>query len=630
MKPGDVASPIRQPVDRSRMTNLRFAALLASLALALAPGAAFARNVVIFVADGLRSHAVTPASSPALAALRAEGVDFANSHSLYPTITTPNASVIATGHLLADTGDFGNTIWVGGRLGGPYASLVGLEDDVAQNLLNRRFGGDYLGEPTLLEAARTKGYSTAVIGKHGPAAIQDVTARSGAGTIVIDDATGHGERGVPLAPDVAAALQAAGFSPIAPDRGANGHSGSFNAPGTLSANVEQQDWFVGVATKVVLPRFKAAGKPFVLVFWSRDPDGTQHDQGDSLNALTPGINGPTTLLAFRNISNDLQALRDTLKALGLDQDTDIVVTADHGFSTMSRQSQTSAAARLRYADVVPGFLPRGFLAIDMAKALNLRLMDPTGAEVETAKGAYPKAGALLGGDAEHPQVVIAPNGGTTLIYLPGPDGRVLAPKIVEFLTRQDYTGAIFVNDTLGPIPGALPMSRVGLIGSAKTPQPSIVVSFRSWSTGCADPEMCGVEVADSSQQQGQGIHGAFSRADTHNFMAATGPDFKHGFVDPAPVSNADWANTLAHVLGLELAGAGQARGRVMTEALKDGGAAPQAKAVVVASELAANGFVTVLNAQETAGETYFDAAGAPGRTLGLKIPEHFEAGRAAR
>jgi hypothetical protein len=26
----------------------------------------------------------------------------------------------------------------------------------------------------------------------------------------------------------------------------------------------------------------------------------------------------------------------------------------------------------------------------------------------------------------------------------------------------------------------------------------------------------------------------------------------------------------------------------------------------------------VLNAQEAAGETYFDAAGAPGRTLGLK------------
>ena len=37
-----------------------------------------------------------------------EGVDFRNSHSLYPTVTTPNASAIATGHYIGDTGDFGN------------------------------------------------------------------------------------------------------------------------------------------------------------------------------------------------------------------------------------------------------------------------------------------------------------------------------------------------------------------------------------------------------------------------------------------------------------------------------------------------------------------------------------------
>jgi hypothetical protein len=173
------------------------------------------------------------------------------------------------------------------------------------------------------------------------------------------------------------------------------------------------------------------------------------------------------------------------------------------------------------------------------------------------------------------------------------------------------------------------MSRVGLIGAARTPHPSIVVTFRSWSTGCEDPEMCGVEIADSGQQQGQGIHGAFSRADTHNFMAAIGPDFKTRFKDPAPVSNADWANTLAHLLGLELSTNGKLRGRVMAEALAQGGAPPQTKAIVVASEPAANGFVTVLNAQQAAGQTYYDAAGAPGRTLGLKVPDHLKSGRAA-
>jgi hypothetical protein len=225
---------------------------------------------------------------------------------------------------------------------------------------------------------------------------------------------------------------------------------------------------------------------------------------------------------------------------------------------------------------------------------------------------------LLGDDPANPQVVVAPNGGTVLLYLPGPGARALAPRVVEFLTRQDYTGGVFVNDALGAIPGALPMSRIGLVGSARTPQPSIVVSLRSFSTGCADPEMCGVEVADSGQQQGQGIHGAFSRADTHNFMAAAGPDFKAGFVDAAPVGNADWGNTLARVLGLELSANGHSKGRVMAEALRGGGPAPEAHAVVLRSEPAANGFQTVLNAQQAAGETYFDAAGMPGRTLGLK------------
>jgi hypothetical protein len=34
-------------------------------------------------------------------------------------------------------------------------------------------------------------------------------------------------------------------------------------------------------------------KPLIIVVWLRDPDGSRHNQGDSLNALTPGINRPT-------------------------------------------------------------------------------------------------------------------------------------------------------------------------------------------------------------------------------------------------------------------------------------------------------------------------------------------------
>ena len=599
-------------------TARAFVLALAAAFAVSTPVAAAPHNVIIFVADGLRSRIVTPQTAPAIAALRAQGVDFQNSHSLFPTVTTPNASAIATGHRIGDTGDFGNSVYAGAAMPAPYSSsIVGLEDDTMLGLMNARFGGNYLGETSLLQAARAKGYATAVLGKHGPAAIQDVTARDGKGSIVIDDRTGSAG-GIPLAPDVQAAIAAAGLPVVAPGRGANGRSGTFDTPGTLVANIDQGDWFTGVAAKALIPRFKAAGKPFVMVFWSRDPDGTQHGNGDSLQSLQPGINGPTSLAAIRNASNDLQALRDALKAQGLEADTDIIVTADHGFSTLSRDSQTSGSAKLSYAGVKPGQMPQGFLAIDLAKDLGLGLFDEKGATVSPAGGTYPRSGALLGADPARPSVVVAPNGGAIDIYLTGPDAKGLAPRIVRSLTRQDYVSAIFVHDRFGGLAGALPMSSIGLVGSALTPAPSIVVGLRNFSTGCADPELCGAEISDAGQQPGQGTHGSFGRQDTHNFMAAVGPDFKAGFVDPAPVSNADWAITVAHILGLDLHPRGKATGRVMREALAGGGPAPVSKRAKLRSKPAANGFVTELDYQAAAGQTYFDAAGMQGRTIGLR------------
>ena len=601
-------------------------ALLSALAAAVAIVAGLAacgpsppHNLVIFVADGLRYGAVTAQSAPALAAVQKDGVDFRNSHALYPTVTTPNASAIATGHRLGDTGDFGNSVYLGAPALGPaFGALVAnYEDDPTLKAVNARFGGNYLGETGLLAAARARGYSTAVIGKLGPAAIQDLTGFDGAHGIIVDDSTGTPD-GLPLAPDIVRALKDAKLPTTAPDRGLNTDPGTYIMPGVHVPNREQQDWFAAVATRIVLPRFQAARKPFVLVFWSRDPDGTQHNQGDSLNTLTPGINGPTSLAAIRNASDDLQRLRDALKQLGLDRTTNIIVTADHGFSTASKQSATSPAARMAFNDVKTGLLPPGFLAIDLAQQLNLPLFEPNGLDVLLKDGFHPKKGsAVLGADPRNPDVVIGANGGSDLIWLPKANAKALAARIVDLLAAHDYTGAIFVGDRLGPLPGALPLSAIGLKGSARTPSPSIIVSFRSFPTGCAQPELCGAEVADTDLQQGQGIHGAFSRADTRNFMAAVGPDFKAGFADPTPVSNADIALTAANILGLEMGGRGSLVGRVAAESLK-GGRPVAVTAQVIRSTPGRNGFTTVLNMQRVGATPYFDAAGAPGRTLGLR------------
>jgi arylsulfatase A-like enzyme len=584
----------------------RLFAALAAVVLATLVGCGFQpkrHNLVIFVADGLRSGIVTSRTAPTMAEIRREGVDFQNSHSLFPTVTTANASAIATGHRLGDTGDFGNSVFPGDAPlpNDPTARVVHFENDAVLGDMNQRFGGDYLGETSLLEAARKAGYETAVVGKLGPSSIQDVLARDGRSTVVIDDNTGAA-KGFPLPAWVRKAIAAVGLGP--------------SAPATGQPNTAQQDWFTAVVTRVLLPRFHDEDRPFVLVFWSLDPDGSQHETRDSLGSLTPGINGPTSLAAIRNADTDLARIRASLHNLGLEDSTDIVVTADHGFSTDSRQSATSGAAKAAYPDVPQGFLPPGFFAIDLAHALTLPLYDRKGVSVDPGKGAFPSGGsALIGKDPAHPDIVIGANGGADLLWLPGADAKVLAQRAVAAITQQDYVAAIFVDDALGPIPGTLPLSAIGLVGSARTPRPSIVVSFRSYSTGCANPELCAAEVAETSLQQGQGIHGSLSRANTHNFMAAIGPDFRRHYLDPAPVSNADLAPTLAKIFGFDLGNVGRLGGRVLREARRDGDQAGAYRADLISSTQAANGFRTVLHVQRLGDQTYYDWAGAPGRVV---------------
>jgi len=577
------------------------------------------RNLILFIPDGLRARIVTPETAPAMAALRDRGVNFANPHSLFPTFTMANGSAMATGHYLGDTGTFSNTIYTGYSVPSAGNTVVPfIENDDVLGDIDNHFGGNYLNEDSLLKLARDKGLSTAAIGKVGPTLLFDHTDRAdrpGLHSIVIDDATGS-PKGVPLPDEFKAELERAGLPAKPPGRGDNAKAGDAKTPGTVVANVAQQGYFADVAAKVVLPLFKARNQPFVLVFWSRDPDGSQHNQGDSLNQLTPGINGPTSMAGIRNADNNLAQLRKALDELGLAASTNILVSADHGFSTISKESKTSPSVKVTYPDTPAGFLPLGFLAIDLSKALKLPLFDPNAGNAPVAADAHPKFGnGVLGSDPAKPELVVATNGGSDLIYLPTKD-KQLARRTVAALLEQDYVSGLFVDDALGQIPGALPMSALGLKGQAATPTPSIVVNFRSYASGCAEPTNCSVQVADTVLRQGQGMHGSFSRGDTMNFMAAIGPDFKAGFADPLPVSNADVGFTAAKLMGLEPTTKGKLIGRLMTEAMPNG-AVPKARTAQIRSRFAANGLRTVLNFQRVGDQRYFDTAGFPGRTLGL-------------
>jgi hypothetical protein len=116
------------------------------------------------------------------------------------------------------------------------------------------------------------------------------------------------------------------------------------------------------------------------------------------------------------------------------------------------------------------------------------------------------------------------------------------------------------------------------------------------------------------------MHGSFGRADTLNFMAAHGPDFRTQYTDQLPASNADIGMTIARLLQLQLAPKGKLLGRVLTESLRghENDLLPKIEYRLQESDSSFNGLKTVLRTQAMGAYTYYDAAGFLGPTAGLK------------
>jgi arylsulfatase A-like enzyme len=379
----------------------------------------------------------------------------------------------------------------------------------------------------------------------------------------------------------------------------------------------------------------------VLLFWSRDPDGTQHNEGDSLQHLKPGINGDSAKRGLRNADHCLQQLLDWLDAHPAVKDsTDVLVTSDHGFATISRReiaadgTQSSEVSAVMTYGVSgkdkpepEGTLPTGFLAVDLGIREHMRVFDPAvrataGSSVYAEvllggeKSQYPSTGSALLGetvrqvDGSDAKLIVAANGGSDMIYIPNQSAE-LVRQTIDVLAQLDYIDGIFVDDKYcaspADCPGALLMSRIGLMGHSAVPRPAIVVSFKHFYQTPGDLQSA-AQIADTTLQEGQGNHGGFGREQTLNNMAAIGPDFKVGFVDAAPAGNVDIAPTLAHILGVTLPSHGSLKGRVLEEALAGGKIAAQVEQKTVESAPGAGGMSTRLEYQEFGGVIYLDDA----------------------
>jgi arylsulfatase A-like enzyme len=645
---------------------LRFASVsVFALILASSSSAQQKHNVIIFVADGLRRGSVTAEDMPTFLKVRTNGVDFRNSHSVFPTFTTANASVIATGHGLGDTGDYSNTIYPGVWLTKPIANPTAgtvvpyLENDEILADMNSVFNGNYLGERTLLSVAREHGFNVASIGKLGPTAIQQNDALSwdaqdqlsSGGAIVIDDSTGL-PAGFSVPQEILEALDKAGLSRDAPtrsngfkenSRSNNEYKGDAQSPGTKEPDRVQEQWFADVTTQVLLPKFTADGKPFMLLFWSRDPDGSQHNQGDSLQNLVPGVNGDTSKRGLRNADHCLKQLLDWLDAHpAIKANTDVMLTSDHGFATISRRElgtdgtlTAEPSAALEYemsttekAPQPRGTLPTGFLAVDLGIRLHMNVFDGV---VRSATGPSVYAQLSIGGEkSQHPsgygsallgdvvrrvdgsdaKLIVASNGGSDLLYVPDHSVETVRQTIAA-LSQLDYVGGVFVDDAYCPVmtdcPGALPMSSIGLVGSSKVPRPALAVTYKNFYLNPGDLQSA-IQIADTDLQEGQGQHGGFGREQTLNNMAAIGPDFKSKFVDDAPMGNIDIVPTLAHILGIDMPSVGTLKGRVVSESLGGGTAVKPEPVKTALSAPASDGTRTLLEYEEFHGVRYLDRA----------------------
>jgi arylsulfatase A-like enzyme len=280
--------------------------LLTLAVVAIAPQAAGAGKAtlnLVLVLDGLRPDSITPEDTPNLWRLRREGVDFINSHAVFPTVTRVNATAISTGVYPGRNGMLGNSIYIpavdpnGAFPNSEHANLLRL-DEVT--------GGNMLLAKSLAEILAERGKRLAVVssGSTGGALLLNPRAPKGGGVLI----NGYWEPGARVA------FPAAVSDAVLRRFGAAPPQGSADEP-----NDSAVAWTQRVLRDYVLPELK----PDVIINWLTEPDHIQHARG---------VGSPPARASIRADDAEVGLLLQRLDALGLAVTTNIIVISDHGFS----------------------------------------------------------------------------------------------------------------------------------------------------------------------------------------------------------------------------------------------------------------------------------------------------------
>jgi arylsulfatase A-like enzyme len=533
-------------------------------------------------------------------ALARSGVVFADHHAVYPTFTMMNSASIATGTYPGVHGFYGNVVYAPQARGKnakgvaiDFSAPAFIEDFGVVEAVRASYQGKLTLVSTMLQAAQAKGLSTAAIGKFGAAFIQDYQR----GGLILDE-----DAAMPLS--FAKELQQAGYAlprntPNAYDAGALAlakDNGDPTAPIAIAKLNDGQTanpldhtgalsrrgfmYLADVFVNYILPQ----KQPDLTVFWSKEPDATNHAYG-------PGTYN--SIDATKLNDEILGRVLDKIRQLGWEQRTDIIITQDHNHSTVSGD-----VAHYPLRGIVEGGVgahdPYGYSVSGFVRTAALLTQDGLQAYDGAGCRDIPTlSGILFDGTHLHPTrhdadgsvcgkaqrytspqyvvpkplpaggIVVAANAGSDYLFVPDGDPNTVKAAVVSLQSRLQF-GAIFVSDRYGDVPGTLPMSLIHTETPATGRGPDIIVSF-TFDENVAVAGRPGISYASSVNRRGD--HGSFSPTDTHITMMAHGPDFKSGLYDTLPTANVDIAPTVARILALNMP---DVQGRVLEEALQGG------------------------------------------------------------
>jgi predicted AlkP superfamily pyrophosphatase or phosphodiesterase len=308
-------------------------------------------------------------------------------------------------------------------------------------------------------------------------------------------------------------------------------------PPAEAPNIAQNRWFADAIAGYVLPELR----PELLIVWHNDPDKSQH---------LYGFGHPESMRSIRSADEHLGMILEALERQGLRDETIVAVASDHGYVTLGER-------------------------VDLVAAL-----------VEAGLKESPGS----------TDVVVAPNGGAVMVYVPnGSEAHV--ERVADFLRAWEPCAVLFSKRSGDSgLEGTFPLASVGIDGPLA---PDLLLGL-AWTDDANEYGHAGISAECGGTNQAS--HGGLSSWEIRNTLILSGAGARRAVRSDLPAGNVDIAPTLLALLGQPIPESMQ--GRVLSEALVGGEADVSASREVAHVEH--DGVQTELHWSSVAGRRYLD------------------------